>query len=196
MATTWTSIANIALRRLGEKPITDLADAGKTAEACNSHYEQARDEVLCRWNWVCARHRTALTADSTAPDFGWDYRYALPSSPYCLRLLSIEDEPAYQLEGRYILTDDSDGLNITYVKRITDATELDPLLVKAIALRLALDIANWIRPTGVNAMGALEDEYETVVLKAKQLGACQDYSTDEQEISSDTGNAEWIDAGR
>lgn len=191
----WVDICNMALDRLGEDPITALTDETKTAEACNRNYEQARDEVLQAWNWMSARHRKALTADATAPDWGWDYRYALPTTPYCLRLISIEYDYEYTLEGRWILTDEADGLNILYTKRITDPTEVDPWLAKAIALRLAADICRHIVPSST-LKNDLLGELEAVVLAAKGIGACQEYNNYESEPSSGTGNAEWITEGR
>lgn len=191
----WVSVCNMALDRLGEDPITDLTDETKTAEACARQYEQSRDEVLQAWNWSSARHRKALTADATAPEWGWDYRYALPSSPYCLRLISIEDGYEYTLEGRWILTDEADGLNILYTKRITDPTELDPFLARAIALKLAANICRHIIPSNT-LKNELLAELNDVVLEAKVIGACQEYGDHESEPSSDTGNAEWISTGR
>lgn len=191
----WVDVCNMALDRLGEDPITSLTDEIKTAEACNRNYEQARDEVLQAWNWSSARSRKDLTADTTAPVWGWDYRYALPSNPYCLRLISIEKDYKYTLEGRYILTDKDDGLNILYTKRITDPAELDPFLAKAIALRLASDICRHIVPSTTLKKDILA-ELEIVVLEAKGIGACQEYNNYENEPSSDTGNAEWITEGR
>lgn len=191
----WVDVCNMALDRLGEDPITALTDAIKTAEACNRNYEQARDEVLQAWSWSSARYRKALTADTTAPEWGWDYRYALPSTPYCLRLISIENGYEYALEGRWIMTDEADGLNILYTKRITDPAELDPFLAKAIALRLAADICRHIVPSSTLKNDLLE-ELERIVLEAKIIGACQEYNDYEDKPSSDTGNAEWITEGR
>lgn len=196
----WLDVCNTALIRIGEYPLDTLtedvdAKARKAQDACNSTYENAIDEVLTDFDWSCARARKTITADATAPDFGWDYRYALPSSPYCLKVVQIEDKPSYRIEGRYILTDQETSINLTYTKRITDETELDPILRQAIALKIALKVARFIAPSET-LRGAIADEYRETVLRAKAANQAADYNTDEKENSLSTGNTEWIDAGR
>lgn len=193
----WVDVCNMALRRLGEPPIDSLDDDSddKRVSACYDTYEASRDEVLYMFDWACARARKAVTVDATAPDFGWDYRYALPSSPYCLRVISIEDKPAYQIEGRYILTDQETSINLCYASRITDESLLDPLLRRAIALKLAHDISRELVPS-TSLMSGIEDEFDEIIVMAKAANQCADYNTDEDENSSSTGNSEWIDAGR
>jgi hypothetical protein len=193
----WVDVCNMALRRIGEMPIDSLEDDSddKRVSACYDTYEASRDEVLCMFDWACARARKTVTVDATAPAFGYDYRYALPSSPYCLRVISIEDKPEYQIEGRYILTDQETSINLLYASRITDETLLDPLLRRAIALKLAHDISRHLVPSESLRQGIM-DEFDEIVMKAKSANQCADYNTDEDENSSSTGNSEWIDAGR
>jgi len=191
----WVDVCNLALRRLGERPIDDLTDETKEAEACNESYEAAVDDVLVMADWTCARHRKTVTVDATAPDFGWDYRYSLPSSPYCLKVLSIEDDPDYEIEGRYILTDQETSINLKYTKRITDESELDPLLRRAIVLKLAHDISRYLVPSE-SIRQSIMDEFKAVLREAKAANQAADHQTDEDEASSSNGNTEWIDAGR
>lgn len=191
----WIDVCNYALRRIGEPPIDDLEDDNKAAESCNSQYEQARDEVLMLYDWSCSRTRETVAVDATAPAFGYDYRYALPSSPYCLKVIGIEDDPEYRIEGRYILTDQETSIDLTYAGRVTDESQLDPLCRRAIALKLAHDICRYLCPSE-SLRASIMEEFEGVILQAKISGQAQDYNTDEDENSSSTGNSEWIDAGR
>ena len=70
-----------------------------------------------------------------------DSQYTLPTDPYCLRLLSLDDlSIVHRVEGRKILTDES-KINIVYVARITDPQQYDTLLIETIAARMAADIA-------------------------------------------------------
>jgi hypothetical protein len=196
----WIDVCNTALIRIGEMPIDSLtedtdAKAQKAQDACNSQYEEAIDEVLVMADWACARARKTVTVDATAPDFGYDYRYALPSSPYCLKVLEIDGDPEYKIEGRYILTDQETSINLVYTKRITDETELDPLLRRAIALKIAHDISRYLAPSE-SLRAAIMDELGDVLILARATNQAADYNTDEDENSSSTGNTEWIDAGR
>lgn len=193
----WVDICNMTLTRIGEQVIENLDDENDAAEICNQHYAESVDQVLEAYDWVCARYRKSLAASTTTPAFGYDYQYDLPTNPYCLRLITVldtEENPVeYCLEGREILCDTSDGLYIKYAKRIVDPTELNPLLAKAISLRLAKVICPKF---GLSAafQQVLESEFDAVVLLAKMSDACKDYSDDEAENPS-SANQEWIDAG-
>lgn len=153
MATSWVKICNTALSLIGKDIITDLTESSEGARYCNLFYEMARDEVLRAHAWGCAKHRMmlALSADYTPPS-DYAYAYALPSNPYCLRVLHLgdaTDDLDYRVEGRYLLTNVSEAV-ITYIKRVTDPNELDVLCVGAIAARLAVDLA--LPLTGSRAM--------------------------------------------
>lgn len=144
MATSWVKISNQALALLGKDLIVSLDEGTEAAKYCSLFYEDVRDEVLRAHAWNCAKHRAALAQSSDyVPPSGYDYAYALPVSPYCLRVLLMgepEDKLVWKVEGRYLLTDEEEA-TILYIKRITDPMELDTLCVAAIAARLAADLA-------------------------------------------------------
>lgn len=201
MPSSFVVICNMALIRLGEAQITALTDDTVEAETCNTMYAQVVDEVLNGWDWLSSRHMASLTADATAPTFKWDYRYLMPSNPYCLRVLEVrnlyEVPIKYQIRGRYVQCDEEDGIYLSYSKRITDPTEIDPLLSQAISLRLA----SWMEPKfgdSITRRNSILSEFGGVILQAKMDGAIQDYSQDETERSADTedGNSDWAQAGR
>lgn len=132
-------ICNIALANIGDDKIAALNEENERARLCNLRYEDCRDAVLRSHPWNCAVSRAELAADVTAPAWGYTYRYALPAN--CLRVLDIENYYIdYSIEGRYILTD-ADTVKLLYIKQVTDPTEFDSLLVQAIALKLASEIA-------------------------------------------------------
>lgn len=191
----WVQICNQALYRLGEPPLTLLTDNAKSAIACNNCYEQARDEVLEENDWYAARVRAALSADATAPSWGWSYRYALPTNPYCLKVLQVENDIEYAVEGRYLMCGEASGINILYTGRIVDPTGIPPLLAKAISWRLALILCRAIVQSS-SMQEALMQEYKIILQDAKQQNAMQFSVDDEAQNSSATGNAEWLNAGR
>ena len=139
MAHTWVGICNLALTRCGAKQITSLSDI-PNGVLCGSNYEIAVDEVIedNDKGWSDTIERVELTVDSTAPlSEKWAYRYLLPAAPYCLRVIEIEHEPAYVIEGRYILTNEPDPITIIYAKRITDPTNISNRLAQAIGAHIA-----------------------------------------------------------
>ena len=131
-------ICNNALLMLGNITITSLDDTGKAAVLCNHFYQQVIDATLRAYKWNCATVRDTLTADETAPEFGFAYRYAVPDD--CLRVLGMsEDKTRFKVENGYILTDDSEGM-VSYIKRI-DAADMDKLLIDAASARMASTLA-------------------------------------------------------
>lgn len=131
-------ICNNALAMIGNITITSLDDTGKAAVLCNHFYQQVIDATLRAYKWNCATVRDTLTADETAPEFGFAYRYAVPDD--CLRVLGMsEDKTRFKVENGYILTDDSEGM-VSYIKRI-DAADMDKLLIDAASARMAATLA-------------------------------------------------------
>jgi len=189
----------MALSRIGEQPINSLTEDLTAARACNRAYQLVVDEVIEGRDWFCARAQAILAASTVAPVYGWSYKYPLPASPYCIRLIEVVNSIGipleYKLMGRDILSNYGDGLYIMYAKRITNVVELNPLLAQSISLRLA----HWIEPLfgdSITRRKSIMDELGIILLQAKQSGAMQDYADEEVENDSTSGNAEWIKYGR
>lgn len=143
----WVQIANLALRRLGADRIASLTEDSEGARAVNDVYETVRDQVLRLHPWNCATTLKAVSADATAPAFGYDNAYTLPTDPYCLRVLRLYsgDYPdltiEYKVNGRKIHTDSDAPLNLLYIARLTDPEQFDATLTVAIAAHIAAEIA-------------------------------------------------------
>lgn len=140
------SICSNALRRLGDDPITSLTDDTERARLCNSFYQDARDACLRSHPWNFAITRASLAKLSDAPAYGFNYQYALPTNPYCLRVLEMEyKDYIFKVEnvathGRVLLTDEGTA-NILYIARITDTNLFDPMFVDVLTAKLAVDLA-------------------------------------------------------
>lgn len=188
---TWVGINNVGLVRLGAARITALTDTSKAAVACNAQYELSRDSVLMEYEWRDAKKRTTLAADTTAPNHGYDYRYALPND--CLRLLEVADGIEHVVEGGYILTDEPDGLDILYIKQIVNPAEFhNPHLVQAVALKIAADICYHITQSKT-LKEVIEQEYSAALMKAKMKDALMGTVDDEDE---DAREGSWATGGR
>ena len=140
MATTAVSICNSALVKVGAERITSLDESTPGAIACNEQFTKIRDEVLRAhpWNCVIARVELASVADYEDPMGEWTAQFSLPSD--CLRVLRTKDDVDYKIEGRYLLSNDSE-CSIQYIKRETDYSKYDPMLLECLSLRLAVELA-------------------------------------------------------
>ncbi len=181
-----TEICNRSLLKVGAKRITSLDDGSDNAIYCTEFFASTRDEILRMHPWNCALYRKELTALAAAPEFGYSYQYTLPTSPYCLRVLRMEEIDAeYKIEGRKLLTDES-TCKILYIKRIVNAAEFDPVLVEAIVTRLSMKLAYPITHKRT-LLETLAREFELIMQEAR--------STDAQEGTPDElDTSDWLDS--
>ncbi|MDJ0686771.1 MAG: hypothetical protein QNJ84_18965 [Alphaproteobacteria bacterium] len=135
-------ICNAALGRVGGARISDLNLAVKEARVCKAAYPEARDATLVMHHWSVARRRRTLAAVSPGPEWGWRYKYLLPSD--CLRELPLTEDGAEEgaevkasREGRYLLTNQPPPLRLRYTARIENPQDMGPLLRAAISAELA-----------------------------------------------------------
>lgn len=166
-----TDICNIALSNLGERPIAIRTDQNQRARACDNRFNDVRDLVLRSHVWNCALRREGpMPSSATAPKWGYDYAYPIPAE--MLRLISVkENEYPFKIEGDNIVTN-STTLHILYIERVTDTTKYDALLIQAIALRLATEIAQDI--TGKTQLKeALMRKYREVMSEARSADAAE-----------------------
>lgn len=177
-------LCNNALMLLGNEALANLTDTTKKAvRLCVQFYSQAVDEALRAYTWNCATERVAVTADATAPAFGYGYRYALPAD--CLRVIGLEDKTyIYKIENGYLLTDEA-TCNLIYVKRIT-ATEMDVLLRRTVSARLASLIA-FPLTNSTSLAEAMFKLYKDCVQEAETVDAFE--GTSEQ-----LANNDWINS--
>lgn len=172
--TSTVDIANYALNIIGASNISALDENSKAARLVNQRYEGVRDAVFRSHPWNCLIRRAELAQETEAPAFGYAYQYALPTSPYCLRVLEFSNGslsypqdnmfsnsggPVYVIEGRKLLTDEGTA-RIKYIGRVTDPNEYDASLIEALSARLASEIAYAVTgsTTVMQLAAALYDE--------------------------------------
>jgi hypothetical protein len=187
------AICNRALDMLGAEPVTSLADNTKAARLCARNFGPVRDAVLRAYPWNAAIRRASLAALAESPAWGYARQFPLPEGPMpepCLRLLAIDGEvdfgARYTIEGRRVLSSEPAPLNILYIARIEDPSQLDPMLDDVIATRLAADLSYSM--TASAALGqSLMEIYQVKLAEAR--------ITDAQEGSPDAVVASWAAAG-
>lgn len=111
-------ICNPGLISGGARTLTGVSDTSTEADLCKAMYETVRDSELRSKIWNCTKKRIALDVDGTTPNHQWDYRYEMPED--CLYIVELEDDKDFTIEGRWILTNESnsdDQINILYVQK-------------------------------------------------------------------------------
>jgi len=191
MAISWTSINNMALAKLGAKSISNIdTDDSNNAIKCRAIYENVRDELLRAYDWNCAIERAELVMLASTPEFGYSYEYTLPAAPYCLRVLNMDGDYEFKVEGRKLLTN-QDECKIRYIKRITNPTQLDSLFIKVMVADLASQLA--IAITNSNTLkDRMDREFELALLEARMANAIEGAEDDLDQAETDL----WINAGR
>lgn len=173
-------IANFALNNLGASNISSLDENSKAARIVNQRYEAVRDAVFRAHPWNCLIQRAQLAQEIDTPAFGYNYQYALPTDPFCLRVLEFSNGtlsypqdnitnnsggPVFVIEGRKLLTDEGTA-RIKYIGRVTDTQQYDASLVEALAARLAAEVCYAI--TGSTSMVQIQTSlYEAKINEAR-----------------------------
>lgn len=139
-------LANDALTMLGAGRIISFDDDTTQAKALKQVYQTAVDAVLQSYPWSEALVRTELPQLVATPEYGYAYKYQIPVSPRCLRILEVynpsnrsEKDRDWMKIGDKLLSD-LKSVQVTYVSSI-DASQMQPLLRQAIASYLAYTLA-------------------------------------------------------
>ena len=179
MAISETKICNQALGYFGAGRISNYeTDTSEKAVLCRLYYESMRDEVLRAHEWNCAIWYQALSqiADDDEnyllDDYKeYNYQYQLPTAPKCLRVLKIVDYETYDYEivSGYMLTN-LNAVTIKYIREVEDVTKFDDNLIRAIAYRLAAEIAERITGSGTVRQNMLV-MYDWALTKAIDIDA-------------------------
>lgn len=132
-----TAICNQALNQVGHETVTAVdstTDQGRTLLAA---WSIALDALLSAHAWGFATKRVDLQQLAATPVFGYDHAYQVPSD--CIRVLVVEPDTKYALEGSQILSDE-DELSLLYVRRVTETGLFSPLFTVALADAIAARI--------------------------------------------------------
>lgn len=136
-----TSICNKALKKIGIARLLNVdTDGSKQASECRSAYDDVLLELLRLHNWNFAINRATLNKDNTAPVYGFANRFILPTIPKLIKLIEVENNPEFALEGNFLLTDES-SINIKFIGKQIDVNKYDSLFINLFASRLATEIA-------------------------------------------------------
>lgn len=173
MASTWTDVANGALLKLGGASITDFSDGSREADLTKQAYKSARDRVLQMHPWNCATKRQVLSPLTTAPEFGFGFKFQLPSD--CLRVLTVNEPDVldYSLEQAGELLCDLSTVDLKYITRLEDVTRIEPMVLECIEQWLAWQICFALTQSQSLKGKLFDDFYKVFLPKAKSVNAQQ-----------------------
>lgn len=161
-------IANQALALLGESPITGFSEDSSVARLANLTFDNYRDSVIRDHLWNFAMRRDSLTAEATAPKWGFARSYPLPSD--LLRFVSINDtsRSPFRIENQRVLSDLESPIEILYVARVTNTESYDALFVDALSTYLAWRWSERLSGTS-SLVESLRTEYSAIVQNARSM---------------------------
>ena len=163
-------ICNSALNLIGASNILSLTEDSKAARICNQRYNFVRDATFRSHPWNCLIRRATLSPETDTPNFDFSNQFTLPTDPYCLRVLQLQDQDlGYKIEGRKILANSTE-VKIVYVARVEDPNEYDLLLVETLAARLAADVA-YALVNSASLMVQLNQMYKAKLVEARFVDA-------------------------
>lgn len=166
-----TEIYNLALLHIGGgATITSPEEDSEAARALNAAWDLSRRATLRAHPWNVAIRRAGLAASATAPSWGYARAFDIPADPVCLKVLEVDSDLAWRLEGGQILTDEAAPLRIRYVADLADAGELDDTLAQALALKLAATACYRLTRDGALAQ-ALEKRFTDYLAEARSVDA-------------------------
>jgi len=199
-------IYNLALTRIGHEPLSSPTERGKGGDRCRLHYPVMRDAVLSAHPWNFAIRRVELAALDFTPAYEFSNAFALPSDPYCLRVIRTEWEAngysstaVYGFPGmnglypqtiewrietvsidgssvRALLCNES-AAKIEFIARISDVAQYSALFVDALAARLAAEIAMSMTDNQ-SAAKTMMDMYMAKMAEARIMDAMEGSSRD------------------
>ena len=153
MATSKTSICNLALIHLGHSKLLANVETDQTAaaNACRTVYDQVRNEVLRDFTWPFATERVTLALVEADPNDEWDYAYRYPDDCIMFHRILNDDRPTALIthlpfrlgqdsQGALIFTDRENAMG-QYTIRIEDPSRYPPDFVGMLALLLAVYLA-------------------------------------------------------
>lgn len=193
MATSNVDIANIALRILGEPPITSLTGTQRAQTLCSQALPLARDEVFSVHPWSSLISRTLLSELEDVDNFtNYQYVYSQPAD--VIRMLSIHQQESttngvvvktryferfhneetfpYIIESGNIYTD-AKSAYARYIRREENPSVLPNYLVEAIGAAIAKNISFALVQNSNVVQFASQRYYEAMQLAMQLDGRSQ-----------------------
>ena len=168
-----TDVANVALRLIGQTPITNRTDGTANGNIIDDIFDDIRDDCL-RYNpWNFATKRVELAKSSTAPAFEFDFAYPLPAD--WIRTVSVHSNDngygviLHRMEKtgtQRTIVCSSQQLFLRYIYRETDPTLWSSDFRRVVSLAIARDLAVPIASSNV-LQDQLNKQFERAMARAR-----------------------------
>ena len=172
-----TDICNLTMDLLSAGTVQDVENpTTPTEELLARWYTLTRKSLLRSHPWNFAAKRAVLAASSTAPAFGYDKAYPVPSD--FVRILYLNDtryqldvpsvSELFQFENNHILTSDvftnDNTVKLVYVSDFKDVARMDPMFIDLLAHEIALRVAYKVTETNTNVerLAAIRDAAQSM----------------------------------
>jgi hypothetical protein len=172
-----TDVSNVALRLIGQTPITNRTDGSVNGNIIDDIFDDTRDDLLRYSPWNFATHRVQLARSGTAPVFEFDYSYPLPAD--WIRTVSVHSNDAghgsvlYRMEvigSQRTIVCSADEIYLRYVKKETDPGLWSADFRRAMSLALARDLAVPISSSNV-LQDQLSKQFEKTMARVRSSDA-------------------------
>jgi len=144
------SIANKALRLIGDRTIGNIDDDNGSAQSVNEFFYSTRNALLEEYDWTFASVRDKASAAVAVPVFGWLYAYAIPVQWLAVRTVCAEPTnhadrrfeigDYWNIEGRQIVTNFTAPIYIRGTIEVEDAGLFSSLFTELFYHELAVRI--------------------------------------------------------
>ncbi len=158
------TIVSDAFRQMEVDPISAFGEDTEQATAAAEQYPEAIQQCLERADWSFASKFAQLSEAPELPaDQNLPYSYVRPGD--LLRLIEVQPFTVkYRLDQDALRADQAAPLTIRYMMKITDEAKLPSLFKRAVALRLAANLAlRWVSSTRARY---LEGAFERAIMDA------------------------------
>lgn len=175
MAQSIVDCCNDALQMVGAPRIMSMGDNRKEARQCASAWEGCRRSELRAHRWNFAIRRAVLAPDSSAPAFDFTFQFTLPTD--CLRILRPSDYALdWVIEGRKILTNSGDKLQLRYIADIENPALWDSLFYDLTAVAVAEAICESVTGS-TDKLKILNERRKGLIQEARRTNAFEQMPT-------------------
>jgi hypothetical protein len=179
-------ICNSAIAKVRGKRILTLNDDTVEARILTDIYPRVMDDLLRAHPWNFAKRRAALAQLSTAPIWGYEYAYQLPSDYRRLLKTDIPTGIPWELEEEKRLLTDYTLVNIQYIALVNES-KFDSCFCEVLAFLLAEQLAYPLTQGTALAQ-------QMSAMATKKLQAARSFNAQERGSIVQVEANEWLDS--
>lgn len=166
------TIVSDAFRQMELDPISSFGDATEQASAAAEQYPEAMKQCLEAVDWSFASKFENLPEAANLPvDADLPHNFVRPAD--LLRLIEVQPRSVcWRLDMDALRADHPAPLHIRYMAEITDESKLPSLFKRAVALRLAANLAlRWTSSTRARYLANEADSALKIAMRADRSAA-------------------------